>query len=94
MKLKAIGFDLAKSLFQVHGVDEHDQPVLRRQLKRNQVLEFFARLEPCVVGMEACASAHYWGRKLAAPGHRVRLIAPKYVKVYVKTNKKERCARC
>lgn len=89
MKLKAIGFDLAKSLFQVHGVDEHDQPVLRRQLKRSQVLEFFARLEPCLVGMEACASAHYWGRKLVALGHTVRLIAPKYVKAYVKTNKND-----
>jgi transposase len=89
MKLKAIGFDLAKTLFQVHGVDEQDRPVLCRQLRRAQVLEFFARLEPCLVGMEACASAHYWGRKLAALGHTVRLIAPKYVKAYVKTNKND-----
>jgi transposase len=89
MKLKAIGFDLAKRLFQLHGVDEQDRPVLRRQLKRSQVLEFFARLEPCLVGMEACAGAHYWGRKLAAMGHTVRLIAPKYVKAYVKTNKND-----
>lgn len=89
MKLKAIGLDLAKTLFQVHGVDEGDRAVLRRQLKRSQVLEFFARLEPCLVGMEACAGAHYWGRKLAAMGHTVRLIAPKYVKAYVKTNKND-----
>ena len=89
MKLKAIGFDLAKALFQLHGVDQEERPVLRRQLRRSQVLEFFARLEPCLVGMEACASAHYWGRKLAALGHRVRLIAPKYVKAYVKTNKND-----
>lgn len=89
MKLKAIGFDLAKSLFQIHGIDEQDRPVLRRQLKRSQVLEFFARLEPCLVGMEACAGAHHWARKLAALGHTVRLIAPKYVKAYVKTNKND-----
>lgn len=89
MKLKAIGLDLAKSLFQLHGVDEYDRPALRRQLKRSQVLEFFTRLEPCLLGMEACASAHYWGRKLAALGHTVRLIAPKYVKPYLKTNKND-----
>jgi transposase len=89
MKLKAISLDLAKTLFQVHGVDERERPVLCRQLKRSQVLEFFARLDPCLVGMEACASAHYWGRKLAALGHTVRLIAPKYVKAYLKTNKND-----
>ena len=89
MKLKAIGFDLAKTVFQVHGVDERERPVLCRQLRRSQVLEFFARLAPCLVGMEACAGAHYWGRKLAALGHTVRLIAPKYVKAYLKTNKND-----
>lgn len=89
MKLKAIGFDLAKAVFQVHGVDERDRLTLCRQLRRAQVLEFFARLEPCLVGMEACASAHYWGRKIADLGHTVRLIAPKYVKPYVKTNKND-----
>jgi len=89
MKLKAIGLDLAKVVFQLHGVDQHERPALRRQLRRNQVLEFFARLEPCMVGMEACGSAHYWGRKLAALGHTVRLIAPKYVKAYLKTNKND-----
>ena len=89
MKVTAIGLDLAKNVFQVHGVDERGQAVLRRQLKRAQVLEFFARLEPCLIGMEACATAHHWGRKLAALGHTVRLIAPKYVKPYVKTNKND-----
>ncbi|HLS87932.1 MAG TPA: IS110 family transposase [Burkholderiales bacterium] len=89
MKLKAVGFDLAKAVFQVHGVDEQDRAVLGRQLKRSQVLGFFTRLEPCLVGMEACGSAHYWARKLTALGHTVRLIAPKYVKAYVKTNKND-----
>ena len=89
MKVKAIGLDLAKSVFQLHGVDAQDQPVLRRQLKRAQMLEFFARLEPCLIGMEACATAHYWGRKLTALGHTVRLMAPKFVKPYVKTNKND-----
>jgi transposase len=89
MKIKAIGLDLAKNVFQVHGVDEQDRPVLRRQLKRAQVVEFFARLEPCLIGMEACATAHFWGRKLAALGHTVRLMAPKFVKPYVKTNKND-----
>ena len=89
MKLKAIGLDLAKVVFQLHGVDPQERPALCRQLRRSQVLEFFARLEPCLIGMEACASAHYWGRKLAAMGHTVRLIAPKYVKAYVKTNKND-----
>ena len=89
MKLKAIGLDLAKVVFQLHGVDQQELPALRRQLRRSQVLEFFARLEPCLVGMEACGSAHYWGRKLAALGHTVRLIAPKYVKAYLKTNKND-----
>lgn len=89
MKIKAIGLDLAKSVFQVHGVDEQGKPVLRRALKRAQMLEFFVRLEPCLVGMEACASAHYWARQLSAHGHEIRLIAPKYVKPYVKTNKND-----
>lgn len=89
MKIKAIGLDLAKHVFQVHGVDAQEQPLLRRQLKRAQVLAFFARLEPCLVGMEACASAHHWGRQLQALGHEVRLIAPQFVKPYVKNNKND-----
>lgn len=89
MKLRAIGLDLAKNVFQVHGVDEQDRPVLRRQLRRAQMLVFFARLEPCLIGMEACAGAHDWARKLRALGHEVRLIAPQFVKPYVKANKND-----
>lgn len=89
MKLKAIGLDLAKSVFQVHGVDEQEQVVKRCQLKRSQVLAFFSRLQPCLVGMEACASAHYWARELQAFGHEVRLMAPKFVKPYLKSNKND-----
>jgi len=87
MKLTTIGIDLAKSVFQVHGVDERGKAVLKKQLKRNQVTLYFANLPACVIGMEACASAHYWARKLQALGHTVRLIAPQFVKPYVKTNK-------
>jgi transposase len=90
MKITTIGVDLAKSLLQVHGVDEHGKVVLRKQLKRKDVLSFFANLEPCLVGMEACGSAHYWARKLAELGHTVRLMAPQFVKPYVKTNKSDR----
>jgi transposase len=89
VKIKAIGLDLAKSVFQVHAVDEQEQVVLRRQLKRSQVLAFFARLQPCLVGMEACASANHWARQLRALGHEARLIAPKFVKPYVKNNKND-----
>lgn len=87
MKITTIGIDLAKSVFQVHGVDEHGKVRLRKQLKRAQVLAFFANLPPCLIGMEACASAHYWARKLQGLGHTVKLMAPQYVKPYVKTNK-------
>ena len=90
MKITTIGIDLAKSLLQVHGVDEHGKVVLRKQLKRKDVLSFFANLEPCLIGMEACGSAHYWARKLAELGHTVRLMAPQFVKPYVKTNKSDR----
>ena len=87
MKLKRIGVDLAKQVFQVHGVDSHEQVKCRKQLKRHQMLDFFRQLEPCVVAMEACGSAHYWGRELRALGHDVRLILPSYVKAYVKRGK-------
>ncbi len=80
MKLTTVGIDLAKSVFQVHGVDERGKGVLRKQLRRNQVLAFFARQERCLIGMEACAGAHHWARELAAQGHEVRLIAPQFVK--------------
>jgi transposase len=90
MKITTVGIDLAKALFQVHGVDERGKAVLRKQLKRKDVLSFFANLEPCLIGMEACGSAHYWARKLSELGHTVRLMAPRFVKPYVKTNKSDR----
>lgn len=82
-----IGLDLAKNVFQVHGVDARGRVVCRRQLRRVQLLLFFSRLEPCLVGMEACAGAHHWGRELTALGHEVRLMPPAYVKPYVKRGK-------
>ena len=77
-----IGFDIAKSVFQVHGVDAGGEVVIRRQLKRRHVLAFFQKLPPCLVGIEACASSHYWSRELQALGHTVRLMPPAYVKPY------------
>jgi transposase len=87
MKVTTIGLDLAKTVFQAHGADERGKRVFSRQIKRAQLIEFFAKLTPCLVGMEACASAHYWARRLQQLGHTVRLIAPQLVKPYVKTNK-------
>jgi len=89
MKLKRIGVDWAKQVFQLHGVDSHEQAVCRKQLKRSQMLDFFRRLEPCTVAMEACGSAHYWARELRTLGHEVRLIAPQFVKPYVKSGKND-----
>ena len=90
MKVTTVGIDLAKSVFQIHGVDERGKAVLRKQLKRKDVMSFFANLEPCLVGMEACAGAHYWARKFSQYGHTARLMAPQFVKAYVKTNKNDR----
>jgi transposase len=87
--ISTIGLDIAKSVFQVHGVDAAGQVLVRRQLKRRQVLAFFQRLSPCVVGIEACASSHYWSRELQALGHTVRLMPPAYVKPYVKRQKND-----
>ena len=87
--ISTIGLDIAKSVFQVHGVDAAGQVLVRRQLKRRQVLAFFQRLPPCVVGIEACASSHYWSRELQALGHAVRLMPPAYVKPYVKRQKND-----
>jgi transposase len=89
MKFKRIGVDLAKQVFQVHGVDSHEQVVCRKQLKRAQMLDFFRQCEPCLVAMEACGSAHYWARELRTLGHEVRLIAPQFVKPYVKSGKND-----
>ena len=79
-QIQIIGIDLAKNVFQVHGVDESHKVVLVKQLRRNQVIPFFAKLEPCLVGMDACATAHHWARELIKLGHDVRLIPPIYVK--------------
>src|SRR5918999_5315482 len=86
-KISMIGLDLAKNVFQVHGTDASGQVVVRRQLRRSQVEGFFAALEPCVVGMEACGGAHHWARVLQRLGHEVRLMPAHYVKPYVKRNK-------
>jgi transposase len=87
--ITTIGLDIAKSVFQVHGVDAGGQPVIRRQLKRRHVLTFFQKLPPCLVGIEACASSHHWSRELQALGHTVRLMPPAYVKPYVKRHKND-----
>jgi len=89
MKITTVGIDLAKSVFQVHAVDERGRAVLRKQLRREQMTAFFANLPPCLIGMEACASAHHWARTLQKFGHTVRLMAPQFVKPYVKTNKND-----
>ena len=82
LAITTIGLDIAKSVFQVHGVDARGSTVVRRQLKRRYVLAFFKKLPPCLVGIEACATSHYWSRELQALGHTVRLIPPAYVKPY------------
>src|SRR5476651_1167203 len=87
--ITTIGLDIAKSVFQVHGVDADGQVVIRRQLKRRYVLAFFQKLSPCLVGIEACASSHHWSRELKALGHTVRLMPPAYVKPYVKRQKND-----
>ena len=87
MKISALGIDLAKAVFQVHGVDEQEQVVARKRLSRNKLLKFIAQLEPCLIGLEACSSAHYWAREMSKFGHDVRLISPQFVKPYVKSNK-------
>ncbi len=89
MNITTIGIDLAKTVFQVHGVDERGKAALRRTLKRSEVVRFFANLPPCLIGMEACASAHFWARRLSQLGHTVKLMAPQFVKPYVKTNKND-----
>ncbi len=88
-KITTIGLDLAKSVFQVHGIDAVGVVVVRRKLKRCEVLKYFGKLERCLVGMEACSSAHYWAREISALGHEVKLMAPIYVKAYVKRNKND-----
>ena len=89
MQISTIGIDLAKNVFQVHGVDAAEKPVLKRQIRRGQMLEFFGKLPPCLIGMEACATSHQWARELRKLGHDVRLMPPSYVKAYVKRGKND-----
>jgi transposase len=89
MQITTIGLDIAKNVFQVHGIDATEKVVVRKQLRRGQVMKFFAALPPCLVGMEACASAHYWARELRKLGHEVRLMPAKDVKAYVKRHKND-----
>src|SRR6266403_3072783 len=84
-----IGMDTSKHIFQLHGVDTAEQPVLRKRLGRKQMVEFLAKLPPTVIGMEACGTSHYWARELGKLGHEVRLIAPQNVKPYVSRNKND-----
>src|SRR6266851_1933712 len=89
MQITTIGLDIAKNVFQVHGIDAAEKVVVRKQLRRGQVMKFFEALSPCLIGMEACASAHYWARELRKLGHEVRLMPAKDVKAYVKRNKND-----
>jgi transposase len=87
MKVSTVGIDLAKNVFQLHGVNELGKTVFKKQVRRDQMAEFFVNLPACLIGMEACGGAHYWARKLQSFGHTVKLMAPQFVKPYVKTNK-------
>ena len=89
MQITTIGLDIAKNVFQVHGIDDDEKVVVRKQLRRGQVMRFFQELSPCLVGLEACATAHYWARELTKFGHEVRLMPAKDVKAYVKRNKND-----
>ena len=89
MQVTTIGLDIAKNVFQIHGIDAKGKVVVRKQLRRSQVIAFFAALPPCLVGMEACATAHYWARELRKLGHEVRLMPAKDVKAYLKRNKND-----
>ena len=93
-EVSTIGLDIAKSVFQVHGVDVAGSVVFRKRVSRAILLDYFGGLPRCLVGIEACPSAHHWGRELQALGHRVRLIAPSYVKAYLKRSKNDAAAIC
>ncbi len=84
MKVTTLGLDLAKNVFQVHGIDDTGKVIVRRLLRRRQMMPFFGKLEPCLIGIEACGTSHFWAREIAALGHEVKLMPPIYVKPYVK----------
>ena len=87
--IKVLGIDLAKNIFQLHGTDKHDKPILKKRLKRESLTEFMAQLPPALVGIEACGGSHYWARTFQAMGHTVKMMAPQFVKPYVKSNKND-----
>src|SRR4029079_11494854 len=89
MQVTTIGLDIAKNVFQLHGVDAAGRVLIRRKVRRNQLLPLLSTVEPCLIGMEACATAHHWARELTVIGHDVRLMPPAYVKAYVKRNKND-----
>lgn len=89
MLIKTLGIDLAKNIFQLHGVNEKGKEVLKKRISRGQLASFISTLPPCLIGMEACGGAHYWARKFKQWGHDVRLMSPQHVKPYVKTNKND-----
>ena len=89
MEITTVGLDVAKRVFQVHGVDAHGKVVVRKQLRRKEVVAYFTQLPACEIGMEAGSSSHYWARRLQGLGHRVKLMAPQFVRPYVKTNKND-----
>ena len=88
-KLSVVGLDLAKNVFQVHGINTDGEVVVRKQLRRSEMRKYFAQLAPCLIGMEACGGAHFWSRELARLGHTVRMMAPAFVKPYLKSNKND-----
>jgi len=87
MKIVRVGIDIAKTVFQVHGVNSAEKVIVKKTLRRNKVLTYFSNLEPCLIGIEACGGAHYWARELEKQGHEVKLMAPQFVKPYIKGNK-------
>lgn len=89
MKITTIGIDIAKDVFQIHGVDSQGKTLVKKQIRRHEMLNFFVNLQPCLIGMEACGGAHYWARELSKLGHTVKLMSPQFVKPYVKTNKND-----
>ena len=87
--ISVIGIDLAKNIFQLHGIDTNGKVILKKKLRRDRLVPFFSNLKPCLIGIEACSGAHYWKRTLDRLGHNVKIMAPQYVKPYVKTNKND-----